>query len=93
MSWGSPFAAAWNAATDTAKAVAYSAAQTSKSAYDYVADRTVAGLSFAGKEIGAGLQIAGSAIGKAYDVVKRPIVDDAALVGRSAKNAYNKTSG
>lgn len=41
MSWGAPFAAVWNAATDTAKETAQAAAQTAKSAYDYTARKAV----------------------------------------------------
>lgn len=41
MSWGAPFAAVWNAATDTAKGAAQAAAQTAKSAYDYTATKAV----------------------------------------------------
>lgn len=46
MSWGSPFATAWNAATDTAKRAAQASAETAKSAYDYVAKKTVQGYEY-----------------------------------------------
>ena len=72
MGWGSPFASAWNAATDAAKSAANSAAQKAKSAYDYTADKVIKSYEYAKDE---------AALGKRKAVQGYDYAKDKAIVG------------
>ena len=70
MSWGSPFASAWNAASGAAKQAAHAAAQTAESAYDYTAKKAVQSYEYAKEKVSQGIDYAADKVSRGYQQAK-----------------------
>ena len=88
MSWGSPFAAVWNAATDTAKTVAYAAAQTATSAYDYTATKAVQAYDYTKDKAVAGYEFTKDKSVQGYEYAKEKAAQGAVFAKDKAIQGY-----
>ena len=93
MSWGSPFATAWNAATDTAKRAAQASAETAKSAYDYVAKKSVQGYEYTKEKASQGYDYTKQKAHEAADYTKQKAHEAADYVNDKYASAKDSVRG